>query len=105
MKLSVIGLVAASLLLAGSAFASEEMATKNNCLGCHKMDGKAMGPSIKEMASADGATVERYAAAIKDGTKKKEDGKTIWGGPMAMPPQPNAAADAEALAKWIMEQK
>ena len=105
MKLSVIGLVAASLLLAGSAFASEEMAKKNNCLGCHKMEGKAMGPSIKDMANADGASVERYAAAIKDGTKKKEDGTTVWGGAMAMPPQANAAADAEALATWIMEQK
>jgi cytochrome c len=105
MKLSVLGFAVACLLVAGSASASEELLTKNNCMICHKLDAKAMGPSIKEMANGDGVTVERFAKAIKEGTSKKEDGTTIWGGAMIMPPQPNAVADAEAMATWIMEQK
>jgi len=101
MKLSVVGvgLVVASLLVGGSAFASEELAKSNNCMGCHKMDTKAMGPSLKEIAAKykgqddAAATLEK---SILEGSKDK------WGG-MAMPAQKQVSeADAKAIAEWIM---
>ncbi|MCI5120701.1 MAG: cytochrome C' [Candidatus Electrothrix sp. AUS4] len=98
MKSSVVALVVASLLVAGSAFASEELAKKNNCMGCHQMDAKAMGPSLKEIAAKykdDAEGVATLEKSIKEGSKDK------WGG-MAMPPQAQAGDDAKAIAEWIL---
>ncbi|CAK8713815.1 Cytochrome c domain-containing protein [Candidatus Electrothrix laxa] len=98
MKLSVLGLAVACLLVAGSASASEDLAKSNNCIGCHQMDAKAMGPSMKDIAAkykddAEGAaTLEK---SILEGSKDK------WGG-MPMMAQKVEAADAKALAEWIM---
>ena len=102
MKLSVIGLVAASLLLVGSAFASEELATKNNCMGCHKVDAKAMGPSMKLIAETNaGGDVAALAAYIKAGGKSANAEK--YKAAMPMPPQAKVTdADAKAIAEWIM---
>ena len=102
MKLSVIGLVAASLLLAGSAFASEELATTNNCMGCHKMDAKAMGPSMQDIAKANaGGDVAALAVYIKAGGKSANAEK--YKAAMPMPPQAKVTeADATAIAEWIM---
>ena len=99
MKLSVIGLAVACFLVAGSAFASEELATSKNCMICHKMDAKFVGPSYNEIAAkykddAEGAAT--LAKSIREGSKDK------WGGaPMAAQAQVNEA-DAATLAEWIM---
>ena len=102
MKSSVVALVVASLLVAGSAFASEELAKKNNCTACHQLDAKGMGPSIKDIAKANADTsVEDLAKFIVDGgsTNGKYEGIA-----MPMPPQAQAKDDAAALAEWIKSQ-
>ncbi|MCI5150098.1 MAG: cytochrome C [Candidatus Electrothrix sp. MAN1_4] len=99
MKLSVIGLAVACLLVAGSASASEELATSNNCMICHKVDAKLMGPSFKEVAArykddAEGAAT--LVKSIREGTKDK------WGGAPMMAQKQVSEADAKTLAEWIM---
>ncbi|WPD21533.1 MAG: c-type cytochrome [Candidatus Electrothrix aestuarii] len=99
MKSSVVALVVASLLVAGSAFASEELTKKNNCMACHQLDAKAMGPSYKDIAAKykdDADAVATLEKSIKEGSKDK------WGGPMPMPAQAQAGDDAKAIAEWIM---
>lgn len=98
MKNMTAMLAAVAILGAGPAFADEAMARKNNCMVCHSIDKKMMGPSFKEIAAkhkGDKEAEAKLANAIKNGSKG------VYG-PAPMPPQANAAADAPALAKWIM---
>jgi cytochrome c len=99
MKIKLLGFAVACLLVSGSAFASEELAKKNNCMGCHQMNKKGMGPSFNEISAkykgdANGAmTLED---SIKEGSKEK------WG-KMPMAPQASVSEpDAKALAAWIL---
>jgi len=91
-------LIASLLVLAfsGSSYASIELATKNKCNICHAMDKKIVGPSWKEVSAKNkGRDPADLAAYIPKGGKDKY-------GKVPMPPQPNAKADADALAKWIL---
>ena len=93
MKL-VTAAIALSALVAGPAFASKELAQKNNCLACHATDKKLVGPAYQEVAKK-GKSVAELAKSIKAGGSGK------WG-PIPMPPQPQLSdADATALATWI----
>jgi cytochrome c len=81
------------------AFASEELAKKNYCFGCHLMDGKMVGPSFKEVAA-------KYAgqegALTKVTQTVREGGSGKWG-QIPMPAQSQLSADeAKALAAWIL---
>ena len=100
MKVAVFAVAAACLLVSGAAFASEELATKNNCTMCHKMDTKGVGPSMKDIAGklkgdADGA--KKIEDVIKNGSKG------AWGENSMMAPQAAVSADdAKAIATWIL---
>ena len=79
--------------------ASEELAQKNNCLACHSIDSKLVGPNFKEISEKykddDGA-----AALLAD--KVKNGGGGTWG---AIPMPPNAAAsdeDIAAIVEWVL---
>ena len=92
-------MIAAGLLVAGSAFADEAMLKKNNCMGCHKMEGKMMGPGFKDVAmkyKGDAGAAAKLEAKIVKG------GSGVWG-PMAMPPMANVKAeDAKAMTAFIL---
>lgn len=100
MKAPIFVAAAACLLVAGTAFASQELFTKNNCALCHKPDVKAMGPSLKDIAAkykddADGA--KKIQEAIKNGSKG------AWGENSMMVPQAAVSDDdAKAIATWMM---
>jgi len=75
-----------------------ELATKNGCMGCHKVDKKVFGPSFKEMAAkykGDAAAPGKLLTSIKKGSDN------AWGDKRKMPPQ---AAISEADAKQIIAQ-
>ena len=98
-------LLIASALVAGvaaisqSAIASEELAQKYNCLACHKVDAKVVGPSYQEIAAKykdDAAAAETLAEKIKAG------GSGVWG-QIPMPPNPTVPdEDVKALVDWIL---
>jgi cytochrome c len=77
----------------------EALAKKNNCLTCHAIDRKGVGPSFKEIAtkykedkSAEGRLVE----------KLKKGSTGVWGS-MPMPPNPKLKTeDSNALVQWIL---
>ncbi|MDO5652590.1 MAG: c-type cytochrome [Brachymonas sp.] len=76
------------------------IARANNCMTCHGVDQKKMmGPSFKEMSQRyKGKPVEAELAE-----KIRKGGSGEWG-PVAMPAQPQlSAADARAIAKWIVQ--
>jgi len=101
-------LVAASgsLAIVDSAWAAdaEALAKKNQCMTCHAVDRKLVGPGYQEIA-------RKYSgdkgAAAKLVEKVKKGGSGVWG-QMPMPANPTVSdGDAKALVQWIlaMDQK
>lgn len=95
-NLTVCALIA---LATTGAWANADLAKKNNCLACHAVDKKIVGPSYQDVAKkyAGQADAENtLAKSIKAGGSGK------WG-PVPMPPQAQLSdADAKALAVWIL---
>jgi cytochrome c len=88
----------ATVLASGAAFADADLAKKNGCAVCHDATAKKMGPTWKDVAAknkADKDAEKKIVEVIAKGSKGKY-------GKIPMPAQPKAAADAAALAKWIM---
>ncbi len=78
------------------------LATSKNCMACHAVDKKIVGPAYKEVAA-------KYqgdkAAADKLATKILKGGSGVWGAiPMPANPQVNEA-DSKKLAAWVLSLK
>ncbi len=92
-------LFAAVLGLTTISQASEELATANNCLACHKVDAQLVGPSYQDIA-AKYKDQEGAADILFESVKNGATGK--WG---AIPMPANAAVsdeDIQALVNWIL---
>lgn len=102
MKSIIVSVVAAAgLMVAGSALATDmpEVAKKNNCVACHAIDKKVVGPAFNDVAKKYKG--DAGAAAHLDNVIAK-GGKGVWG-PMPMPPAPNASeADRKELVSFIL---
>src|SRR4051812_41558494 len=84
------------------AFAQLELAQAKNCMACHAVDKKVVGPAYKNVAA-------KYAgdktAADKLAQKILKGGSGVWGTvPMPANPQVNEA-EAKKLAAWVLTQK
>lgn len=98
-SLSVV--LAIGMALTGSALAADmpELAKKSNCVACHTVDKKLVGPSWHDIAAKYKG--EKGAVATLSG-KIIAGGKGVWG-PVPMPPNPTLPeADAKALATFVM---
>lgn len=104
MKALVTSLFVSAGLLAGAgnALASEALAKKYNCLTCHTVDKKIVGPSYQDVAAkykSDAGAEAKLIAKVKNG------GSGAWG---QVPMPPNATvpdADIKTLVKWVLSQK
>ena len=96
----VLLLIAAGLMYAGAAQADEALAKAKNCLSCHAVDKKVVGPSYKDVAKKYSAKDEAMLAE-----KVMKGGKGTWG-PVPMPPNPSVKPEeANKLVKWILSLK
>lgn len=95
-----VALVAATgILMAAPALASVELAKQKNCLACHAVDKKLVGPAYKDIAAKYKADKNAPAMLAK---KIREGGVGVWGQiPMPANPQVNEQ-EAQALAKWVL---
>ncbi len=89
-------------LACGPAFANADLATKKNCMACHAVDKKLVGPSYKDVSA-------KYAGqkdAVDKLTQKiLKGGSGVWG---AVPMPANAQvspAEAKQLVEWVLTQK
>jgi len=98
-KLLASTLIAAGVMVSAPAMANMDLAKKSNCMSCHTVDKKLVGPSYLDVA----AKYKGNANAVKElSAKVKNGGKGAWG---EIPMPPNAAvkdADIETLVKWIL---
>lgn len=95
-------ILAASTVVAMPALADEALAKSKNCLACHAVDKKLVGPAYKDVA-------KKYAgdktAADKLATKIMKGGSGVWG-PVPMPANPQVNdAEAKKLAAWVLGMK
>lgn len=99
MKALILGL---ALLAPAAAFADQQLAQKKNCMACHAVDKKLVGPSYKEVAAKYGKDKD---AVKKLAEKIIKGGSGVWG-PVPMPANTQVTpAEAETLAKWVMTVK
>ena len=99
MRIKYLSALALALLIAPTAQASEELAKKYNCLACHSVDKKLVGPSYQEVAAKYKGQAD---AADKLAAKVKAGGVGVWG-QTPMPPNPTVPdADMKALVTWIL---
>ncbi len=94
--------VAATLAATAPAFADQALATAKNCMACHAVDKKVVGPSYKDVA-------KKYAgdakAAATLSAKVIKGGAGVWG-PVPMPANVQVnEADSKKLVAWILAMK
>ena len=106
MKLLPAMLSSVTIVLAATAstsvFANPELATKKNCMACHAVDKKLVGPAYKDVA-------EKYAgqkdAVDKLAQKILKGGTGVWGS-IPMPANPQVSdAEAKQLVQWVLSLK
>ena len=91
--------VATSAFIAFPAFASLDLAKKNQCMTCHAVEKKVLGPAYQEVTKKYSGQKD---AAIALAKSIKAGGSGKWG-PIPMPPQAQLSdADAKTLATWVL---
>lgn len=98
--MKVLGIFLVVACCASPTFASKELAKKSNCLGCHAVNKKLVGPAYQDVAQKY-ANQKNAQDVLSFSIKKGGQGK--WG-VVAMPAQESLSeSDARVLAKWILE--
>jgi cytochrome c len=104
MKRSLMIIAALSALATTSAFAQDAaaLAKAKNCMACHAVNSKLVGPAYKDVAA-------KYAGqkGVEDKLVQKvmKGGSGVWG-PVPMPANPQVSeAEAHTLVKWVLSQK
>jgi cytochrome c len=98
----MVGVVLASAFASQAAMANADLAKAKNCMACHAVANKVVGPAFKDVAA-------KYAgqkdAEAKLSQKIIKGGSGVWGA-MPMPANPQVSeAEAKTLVKWILAQK
>ena len=107
MKSSLLAQLAIALAVTAvaPAFADLALAKDKQCLNCHSVEKKVLGPAFKDVAAkyaGDKSAVDKLANRILKGAPA---GTTVWGiSPMPANLQVNEA-EAKKLAAWVMTLK
>ena len=103
-KLMMAGMLVVSALASQAAMADAglDLAKAKNCLACHAVSTKVVGPAYKDVAA-------KYAgqkdAEAKLAAKVMKGGSGTWGA-IPMPANPQVSeAEAHTLVKWVLSQK
>lgn len=72
----------------------QALAEKNNCIACHAVDRKVVGPGWQEIAKKHAGKADYLAGKIRAG------GAGVWGD-VPMPPQTLSEGEARAIASWL----
>jgi len=83
---------------AGAA-AAIALTQKHQCVACHSIDARIVGPAFRDVARKYAGRAD--AAAYLAG-KIKSGGSGLWGG-IPMPAQALGDADAKLIAQWLAE--
>ena len=92
-------ILASAAVIATPAMADQTLANSKNCMACHAVERKLVGPSYKDIA-------KKYAnqkdAAEQLAGKIVKGGSGVWGA-IPMPANPQVSeADAKKLTAWVL---
>ena len=101
-SMMLVGVLAVSALSSQVAMANPDLAKAKNCMACHAVSTKLVGPAFKDVAA-------KYAgqkdAENKLVAKVMKGGSGTWGA-IPMPTNPQVSdAEAHTLIKWVLAQK
>ena len=97
--LVAIAALATGFAASTPALADMALATTKNCMACHAVDKKLVGPSYKDIATKYAGQAD---AADKLANKVVKGGSGAWG-PVPMPANAQINdADAKKLVAWIL---
>ncbi len=89
-------------MLSAPAFANPELAQKKNCMACHAVGQKVIGPAYKDVAAKYAGKADVVPMLTQ---KVMKGGAGVWGAvPMPANPQVNEA-EAKQLVQWILTLK
>ncbi len=108
MKIRLFALLSVATALASfqaPAFADQALATAKNCMACHAIDKKMVGPAYKEVAAKYAGNKDAVKMLAEKIQKGSTPGKGNWG-PVPMPANPQVSeAEATKLATWVLAVK
>ncbi|WP_420474563.1 c-type cytochrome [Noviherbaspirillum sp. ST9] len=94
--------LAAGSIVSTSAFADVKLATAKNCMACHAIDKKVVGPAFKDVAAKYGSQKGAEDALVQ---KVLKGSTGAWGG-MPMPANTGVnEKEARTLVQWVLQQK
>ena len=91
--------VAAAPAAEPKAAAAQALARKHNCLTCHGMDNKVVGPALRDIAKKHAGRADALPYLVQ---KIQGGSAGVWG-PIPMPAQTLPAEDAKAIAQWLAD--
>ncbi len=99
-KILLLSLLA--LGVSGSALANADLAKSKNCMTCHNVDAKIVGPAFKEVAKKYASDKTAEAKLVQ---KVLKGGSGSWGA-VPMPANTQVSeAEAKTLVKWVLSLK
>jgi cytochrome c len=90
-----------TLTLALPALANLQLAQQKNCLSCHTLDQKLVGPAYRDVAAKYSGQDDALARLAE---KVRKGGTGVWG-TAVMPPNPVTPDEARTLVEWILSLK
>ncbi|MYM30454.1 cytochrome c [Duganella sacchari] len=103
-NLMMVGVIAASAFASSAALADPglDLAKAKNCMACHAVATKLVGPAYKDVAAKYAGQKDAEAKLV---AKVMKGGSGVWGAiPMPANPQVNEA-ETKTLVKWVLAQK
>jgi cytochrome c len=100
----MLRIILISALLAAPAIAAEDgakVAAKYNCLACHSVDKKIVGPAYKDIAARYKGQKDAEAMLMAEVRKGLPGGK--WG-KIPMPAQQIEDKDLRVIIRWVLAQ-
>ena len=102
MKRALMMIATVSTVAAAPVFANQDLAQKKNCMACHAVDKKLVGPAYKDVAA-------KYAgqkdAVDKLAQKVVKGGAGVWG-QVPMPANTQVSdTEAKQIVSWILSLK
>lgn len=105
MKCKLLVVLAAGVLVSQASFAADstmDLAKAKNCLACHSVAAKIVGPAYKDVAAKYAGQKDAEDKLVQ---KVLKGGSGVWGSiPMPANTQVNDA-EAHTLVKWVLSQK
>ena len=92
----------AAMAAAGPALANADLAKKKNCMACHAVDTKLVGPAYKDVAAKYAGNKDAATTLVQ---KVLKGGSGVWG-PVPMPANAQVnEAEAKQLVAWVLSLK